>query len=430
MSRKETRSTRSWRRARRYAANTRCLFLVVGALACREGREDAAVSMAGNDSQYLFLWTGSADSTAADFLAVLDVRPDTGRYGALVATLPVTGLKNGPHHTEHELAKDGQLFANAFASGRSFIFDLRDGTRPRIVSEFTEEAGFSHPHSFLRLPSGNVLATFQMVHDAEGMGPGGLVEMTPAGQVLRSSSAMAPGVPRALRPYSAVIVPTLDRIVTSTTDMDEKSSYRANHLQIWRLSDLTLLHTITLPPGPAGDEADLTAEPRLLSDGRTVIVSTFTCSLYLLDGIEGKAPSGRLVAAFPRTKGTYCAIPVVSGRYLLITVPAYPAVVSLDLSDPAKPREVSRLRLSPGDEPHWIALEPNTRRLVLTGYGALANRVVLATFDSTTGALVLDPRFREAGASIPGFSMTGRNWPHGGSAAGVPHGAVFSRPRD
>lgn len=404
----------------------RFAVLALLVLSCASGSDTKAPGAAGN-SEYLYLWTASTDSTAPDFLAVLDVRPDTGRYGAVVASVPVGSAGNNPHHSEHELAGDRQLFVNGFGSGRSFIFDLREGARPKLVGEFTGEDGYSHPHSFLRLPNGNVLATFQMRHDASGMAPGGLVEMTPAGAVVRSSSAAGPGVPGGLRPYSGAIVPALDRIVTSTTDMDEKNPYRANQVQIWRLSNLELLHTITLPPGPQGDEGDLTAEPRLLGDGRTVMVSTFNCALYLLEGIEGATPSGRLVATLPRKKGTYCAIPIVSGRYWITTVQAVPAVVSLDISDPAHPREVSRLTLSPDEVPHWIALEPSTRRVAITGYRKLATRVLLATFDSATGALALDPRFRAAGATVPGLDLTGP-WPHGGTAPGYPHGAVFSRP--
>ncbi len=386
-------------------------------LACAPDRNAAPAAASSGESEHLYVWTGGADSTAPDFLAVLDVRPDTGRYGGLVTTLPVPGLRNGPHHTEHELSADGQLFANGFGSGKTFVFDVRDGARPRLAAEFAEQAGYEHPHSFLRLAGGNVLGTFQMHHGASGMTPGGLVEMTPAGTVVRSSSAMAPDVPSGLRPYSGAIVPALDRIVTTTTDMDDKNPYKANQLQIWRLSTLELLHTIALPQGPAGDEGDFTAEPRLLSDGRTVLVSTFNCGLYLLDGLEGDAPSGRLVATFPRSTGTYCAIPVVSGRYLIITVPAIPAVVSFDISDPSKPQEASRLAMGPGDVPHWIALEPSTKRLVITGYGKMEDRVLLATFDSATGALALDRRFREQGSELLGFRLVGR-----------PHGAVFSRP--
>ncbi len=395
---------------------TLAAIVAAAAISLITGCASPARSNSG-DSEYLYLWTAGADSSASDFLAVYDVRPDSGRYGALATTVPVGSGGNVPHHSEHQLAADRQLFVNGFGSGQSWIFDLRDPAKPKVAAHFGDQAGFSHPHSFLRLPNGNILSTFQMSHDASGMHPGGLVEMTNAGAVVRSSPASGPGVPDGLRPYSGAIVPALDRIVSTTTDMDPSSTYPSDAIQIWRLSDLTLLHTVTLPAGSLGDENQLTAEPRLLDDGRTVMVSTFNCGLYLLDGIEGDHPSGKLVATFPRKEKTHCAIPVRTGHYWIVTVPSYPAVVTLDIADPAHPREVSRLQLGEGDIPHWISLEPNTKRLVITGYGALKSRVLLATFDSATGSLALDTSFRPADASRPGFDV-----------AGVPHGAVFSLP--
>ena len=387
----------------------------------------APLRAAQSPASYLYLWTASADTTQPDFLAVLDVTEDSTRYGRLVTTLPVPGRRNVPHHTEHELAADHLLFANGFASGNTFIFDVRNPAAPRLAGQFGDLAGYSHPHSYLPLPNGNLLATFQMRHDSSGMTPGGLVEVTRAGRVIRSSSANAPGLDPGLRVYSAGIVTPLDRIVTTTTDMDP-GRIPSREIQIWRLSDLKLLHTITLPNGPEGTESRYTAEPRVLSDGRTVLVSTFSCGLYLLSGLEGNAPSARLVSSFPKKQGGFCAIPVVVGRYYLVTVPAWSAVVALDISDPSAPREVSRVSLGPDDIPHWISVSPDHRRVVVTGYGTLRNRVVIARFDPATGALSLDQRFREPGATEPGFRMDDKTWPHGGNAKGIPHGAVFSRP--
>jgi hypothetical protein len=318
------------------------------------------------------------------------------------------------------------LFANGFDGGQTFIFDLRAGKAPRLAGQFGEVAGMMHPHSFVRLPSGNVLATFQMQHDAQGMAPGGLAELTPSGRLVRSVSANTPGVDRRIRPYSAVIVKALDRIVTTTTDMDGTAPVQA--VQVWRLSDLKLLNTFDLPNGPSGNEGAFTAEPRLLADGKTVLVSTFSCGLFLLRGLDGPSPSGQLVSSFPEKKGTHCAIPVISGHYYLVTVPAWSAVVSLDIADPAKPREVSRVSLGADDVPHWISLEPNGRRVVVTGYRAMKSRVNIMIFDPSTGQLTLDEAFRDAGASTAGVRMDNKTWPHGGSAAGIPHGAVFSRP--
>ena len=404
-----------WKRARA----AWCLAL----LAC--GPSPAQQPGAG--AEYLYLWTASADSSQPDFLAVLDVTEQPDRYGRLVTTLPVPGLQNMPHHTEHQLAADRRLFANGFATGQTFVFDLEDPLHPRIAARFGDVDGFTHPHSFLRLPGGDVLATFQMRHEGNAMAPGGLVELTADGRPVRSRSADAPGLDSATRVYSAGVVPAFDRIVTTTTDMHGRSP-ASRQLQIWRLSDLSLLHTITLPDGPAGDESMMTAEPRVLEDGRTVLVSTFSCGLYLMEGLDGGSPRGKLVASFPRKPKTYCAIPVVAGHYYLVTVPAWSAVVSLDISDPAAPREVSRVTLGPDDVPHWISMSEDRRRVVVTGYGELKHRVLIARFDSATGQLSLDERFREPGASAPGFRMDDKTWPHGGSAKGIPHGSVFGRP--
>jgi hypothetical protein len=43
-----------------------------------------------------------------------------------------------------------------------------------------------------------------------------------------------------MRPYSLAVLPDIDRVVSTSTDM--LADYGA-HLQIWRLSDLSLLHT-------------------------------------------------------------------------------------------------------------------------------------------------------------------------------------------
>ena len=86
------------------------------------------------------------------------------------------------------------------------------------------------------------------------------------------------------------------------------------------------------------------------------------------------------------------------------------------------------MTLGPNDVPHWIAISEDRRRVVITGYGSMRNRVIIAQFDTASGKLALDQRFREEGAAEPGFRMDDKTWPHGGNAKGIPHGAVFSRP--
>jgi hypothetical protein len=402
-----------------------CLMAACSAPGDRASTDSASSATAARD--YLYLWTASADTTQPDFLAVVDVTAadnDTARYGRLVTTLPVPGRMNFPHHTEHELPADRQLFANGFATGRTFVFDLSTPDAPKLAADFTDLDGYQHPHSFLRLPNGNVLATYQMRHTGEHMRVGGLVEVTPRGALVRSASADTPAADSGLRVYSAAIMPAIDRIVTTSTDMEKDFFDPSRTLQLFRLSDRTLLGQVTLP-GPNGV---LSAEPRLLADGKTLLVSTFSCGLFLVDGLEGDAPKATQVGAFPRKDGTSCAIPVIVGRYYLVTVPAWSAVVSLDISNPRAPKEVSRVAFDSADVPHWIAVSPDTRRVVVTGYASMQHTAHILRFDPATGVLTRDERFREEGAASSGFHMDNKTWPHGGSAKGVPHGAVFSRP--
>ncbi len=114
-------------------------------------------------------------------------------------------------------------------------------------------------------------------------------------------------------------------------------------------------------------------------------------------------------------------------RYWVHTVPAEHALISLDITDPDRPREVGRLVLEEGDDPHWISLEPNGERIVITGAGELTGRVLIARLDHETGALSLDATFREPGAERPGVDLDRESWPHGDTGGAEPHGAVFSR---
>lgn len=357
--------------------------------------------------QYLYAWTAAADSTTADFLAVIDVTDGSATVGEVVHTVPVPGHSNRPHHSEHEMGPDGRLFVNGFASGQSWIFDMSDAARPTIAAQFGEMGGYAHPHSFIRLPNGNVLGTFQMQHGADGIRPGGLVELTRDGAVVRASAPQPASVAAATRVYSGAVVEALDRIVTTTTDMDGDDP-ASRQVQVWRLSDLTLLHTFALPDGPRGGEGMYTAEPRVMADGKTVLVSTFACGLYVMDGLDSDAPSARLVASFPEKERTNCAIPAIVGHHYLVTVPAYSAVVALDISDPNAPREVSRVAFDSTDVPHWLAVSPDGRRVVVTGYATMQRRVELLHFDAATGQLSRDRTIADVG--------------------GVPHGTVFSRP--
>jgi hypothetical protein len=398
---------------------------------------------------YLFVWAGDADAKASDFLGVIDADPKSPGYGKLVASLPVGDVGTYPHHTEHEMPANGHLLANGFGAGKTWLFDLTRPLEPRILASFGDLAGFSHPHTFIRLPNGNVMATFQylatpasvpMAHhhggstkaeaeskaDAPERATGGLVEIDEAGRVIRSAAASDPAIADMfIYPYSVLPLPAIDRAVSTTTDMNDRNVKATSQwVQFWRWSDLKLLRSIALPPGPGGKEQQFTGEPRLLADGKSVYIHTFNCGLYLLRDIDRPEPTARFVHAF---EGTNCGVPVLTGSYWLQPVPDVHALVALDIANPEAPREVSRVAFGDDEAPHWIAIDPTGRRVVLNSAGSKGNRLFVIDLDRATGKLAIDPRFRDAGDSRAGVDLTGKTWPHGFTGKAMPHGTVFSR---
>lgn len=403
---------------------------------------------------YLFLWAGDARHEASDFLAVIDASPTSARYGAIVASIPTGTAGTHPHHTELEMPAGGHLLANGFAAGRTWLFDLTNPLSPRILTAFDDRDGFSHPHTYVRLANGHVLATFQYRslttpegstpeastggggtghHPAHAGAPasaersaGGLVEMDERGTVIRSASAVdAALADTSIYPYSVLPLPAIDRAVSTTTDMNDKNLKATSEwLQFWRLSDLTLLRSSALAPGPRGDEHQFTGEPRLLADGKSIYIHTFNCGLYLLRGVESPDPAARLVHTF---EGKNCGVPLRAGDFWLQTVPDAHAVVVLDIRDPEQPREVSRVSVD-DEQPHWLAMDRAGRRVVMnSGGNSAGNRLFMLDFDPATGRLTLDERFRDAGSARVGISLNGKTWPHGFSGKALPHGTVFSQ---
>jgi len=375
---------------------------------------------------YLFVWTGDAAHQGNDFLAVIDADPLSAAYGHLVTTLATDQQTMRVHHTEYTMPASGMLFANDHDAGRTFIFDVRDPLHPKTVTSFTDMAGYMHPHSYLRLPNGHVLAAFQHAHHGDGSAEsgvsGGLVEIDDHGKVVRSASNADPAFADALlMPYSLVLLPNLDRLVSTNSSMHMDDIFGGVTYQVWRLSDLKLLKTAYLDVGENRYAQISPEEARLAPDG-SVLIQTLGCGLERITEVDTNEPKSKLVYAFP---GNWCGVPTVVGHYLVQSVPAMHGLIVMDISNAAKPVEVSRLKLSDTYFPHWTGWGVHTQRLVATS-GTAPDRLYLLKLDQATGALTFDDAFRGADGKT-GFSFADREWPQGWKGTGAPHGAVFSR---
>jgi hypothetical protein len=396
--------------------------------ACATYQPVPSGTVRGTPARYLFAWTGDEDRADSDFLTVIDLARDGGRYGNIVATAPVGEKGLWPHHTEHALGASRMLFANGFSSNRSLLFDLREPLRPLVTGRFTGGGALSFLHSFERLPNGHVLATFQ-AHGPGNVSPGGIAELDEAGRVVRSRSAADPAADQTtLRPYSLAVVPALDRVVVALTYMPIPAwhplrpsiahDHGGNQVQVYRLSDLSLIKTIRLPASDAPNE------PRLLPDGRTVLVTSVECKLYRVTGLEGSHPGVTLIhQEAPRG----CAMPVVIGNRWVQAHAADHRVFSLDISDLSNVRRVSSVQFDERQRPHWLATDGSRIVMINEPSPSAERRMWMLRLDPATGQLTLDRDFRDAGSERPGIAFDRPGWPHGATGNAIPHGTVFGR---
>ena len=410
--------------------STIVLALLVCAMSCATGNAAPVDAVDAPNARYLFAWTGDEDRAQDDFMAVVDLAPHGNRYGRIVATTPVGEKGLWPHHTEPLLDKKGLLFANGYAGNRSFLFDVRDAMHPKVVERFSGDTTLSFLHSFERLANGHVIATFQS-HGPDNVSPGGIAELDEHGRIVRRASASDPlaADQATLRPYGLTVVPALDRIVVAMTFMpiptwhplrpSIEHEHDGNQLQVYRLSDLKLIKTIRLP------SADAPNEPRLLRDGKTVLVNTVECRLYRVTGLEGTTPGVEMIYE-ERPRG--CAMPVVMGDYWIQAHATDRRVYALNIRDLAHVTRVSSLPFDEKQRPHWLATDGDSHIVLVNEPGAAAERRIwMLKLDHATGMLTLDSAFRDSASLRPGLAFDRQSWPHGASGTGVPHGTVFSR---
>jgi hypothetical protein len=419
------------------------LLLAAAVAGCAESPR-AGTARAPAGSPYLLVFAGDKDEKDEDFFAVIDVRPGSPTIGKTVATLPI-GLKASmPHHLEYRMpARGNLLFANAHHHEATLLVDVADPLRPRVERRLRPPAPLRFPHDFARLPNGNVLAGFLR---SEGTSPtaeeklvpgghGGLAELTAKGDLVRVASAAAEGLKQPVRTYAIVPMLDIDRVVTTSAPMIEDHS--ADVVQVWRYSDLKLLHTIEVPPGKRDDGSPLPGAarfpfgPRRMDDG-SILMNAFGCGFYRLSEIASKQPRLANVHTIqtpepPRPDATRgaCSIPTLVGKYWIMPVGRAHSVVVLDVSDPAAPREVSRLDTAADFNPHWSAKDPLSDRIIVGAELGGEEGMFVLLFDERTGKLSFDPSFGSSVGKAGYVDLEAQQWQHGPTGAAWAHAALF-----
>ena len=334
------------------------------------------------------------------------------------------------------------LFLNAHQRETTMLVDLSEPRSPRVVKTFEPPTPFRFAHDYYRTPSGTRLVGFlrsegDSPNPAETVTPGnhgGIAEYSADGRLLRTTSAETAGSAEPVRPYAFVLLENLDRLVVTSAPMME--STWADVVQIYRYSDFALLRTIDLPAGRLADGKVIEGSqragfgPRVLPDG-SVFLNSYGCAFYRMTNVGDDSPNLETVLTLdtpePIEEGQIrgsCGIPIVFGDHWLMPVGQLHAVLVLNIADPAAPKEVFRLSTPETFNPHWLARDHRSNRLVLGAELGGEEGFYLLRFDAQTGRLSFDPAFEADGK--PGYlSLADQDWPHGPSGPAWGHAALF-----
>lgn len=369
-------------------------------------------------ARYVYVWsgTGNMKHKGMDMLAVIDADPASPRYATVIDVLNVDTAGVMPHHSELELPAKSPLFVNDYGASQSYMIDFKDPAHPKLAGKVADVPHTRLPHSFARLPNGNVVGTIQFGDKTVEGDPGGLAEFDLNGKLLRYTTSQDPAMPGAhIRTYALTMLPKIDRIVTTSSPMDP-SERTADVVQVWRMSDLKLIKTVQVPE-VATDSADMYPfELKTLADGKSVLINTYNCGFYHLTGIENNPKIERvMVMELPKNVG--CSVPIIEGKYMVMPIAYAHRYATIDISDPAHPREVASLATDSTFFPHWISRDPGSDRVIVTDQGDGPPVVRLGRFNATTGKLTWDDRFN--------LSFHHVEWPNGYKGMVMPHGAVF-----
>lgn len=318
----------------------------------------------GEDEELLYVWTRDADEQDSDFLAVVDVDPESERYGEIIATEPTGSAGNETHHFGYTASAD-RIFGGGLFSNRLFIYDVESDPRdPELIRTVDlDPTGYSGPHTLYAVPGGVMLA---MLGSTDGGGPGGLVKVDNDGNFIEAyPQAGHDGAPEYM--YDVGVKPAMNRMITSSWAFPQHVTMQGgspptetgNKVVVWDWETKEILQVETLDLAPL--------EVRWLH-GRDARGGYINCAYASTvwywhdDDRDGELEFTRVIEL---PEGSAPADMRISydNRYLYVSNFAGGSVQQFDISDRLEPRLVDEIELP---HPNMMKLSPDSERLYVT----------------------------------------------------------------
>jgi selenium-binding protein 1 len=348
-----------------------CLSLpFIAASAWLASREPAAaetclspfVKRLDRPEKVLYVFCLDAAAKNHDFLAVIDVDPDSPKYGKITYQLDLGSAGNETHHFGFTDDRT-HIFGCSLFSSRVFLIDVASNpAKPalvKVIEDIPGKAGLTGPHSPYALP-GRMLLSFLGGKDS-GL-PAGLAEFTNEGEFIRKLD-LPEGAPYM---YDVAVKPGLNRMVTSSftplsnykrpfAQMDMKNF--GNKLLIWDFRERKVLQTLETGAAP------LECRWSLKEGGNFGFTNcAFDNSIWMWEGDEAGKYQARKLCTTGKVPADLRQSP--DDRFLYVSCFMSNEIQQWDVSDRNNLRLTSTV--SPGVQPNMMHVTGDGKRMYIT----------------------------------------------------------------
>jgi selenium-binding protein 1 len=342
-----------------------------------------------------------------DFLAVVDVNPDSDEYGRIVHETPMPNTGDELHHYGWNRCSSAchgpdrsHLIVPGFRSSRIHVLNVADDPRqPRIEKviepeELVRETGYTRPHTVHCMPGDNVVVS--MLGDADGGGAGGFAVLD--ARTFDLKGRWEDGGETPPMNYDFWYQPRKDTLISSEFgepnayeqgfDIDDVAAGRyGQRLHFWSLSGRRLEQTVDL-----GEAGLVPLEIRWLHDpdaDQGFVCATLASNIIRFSRDNGSWGAETVVdvenvelEGWPLPGGVPGLITDIvlsmDDRFLYVSNWLHGDLRQYDVSDPGQPKLTGRLWLGgllgkPSDAgrdlnggPQMIQLSFDGRRLYVT----------------------------------------------------------------
>jgi selenium-binding protein 1 len=320
------------------------------------------VKRLGRPEKVLYVFCVDADARDHDFLAVIDVQPESKDYGKITYQLDLGSAGNETHHFGFTDDRT-HIWGCSLFSSRVFVINVADDpARPRLVKvldDVSDKTGLTGPHSPYALP-GRMLLSF--LSGKDGGLPAGLAEFTNEGQLVRTIPLPAD----APYGYDVAIKPDLNRMATSSftplrnykkpfAEMDPKDF--GKEVLIWDFRARKVLAKLATGAAPLEcrwslrQKADHGFTNCALDD-----------SIWVWEGDGDGRYAARKLCATGKLPADLRQSP--DDRYLYVSCFGANEIQQWDVSDLRKPHLASTV--SPGVQPNMMHVTGDGKRMYIT----------------------------------------------------------------